>query len=225
MRDQNHGHAVAGELLDSLQDFASELGIERRGDLVEQHDLGLHRQRTGNGCALLLTAGHLLRVGGRLVLQAHALQRLHRDRLGIRLGSALHADLRQRDVLHHRQVREQVVALKHDANVLTQGAQVALAVMDLVAADRDAAAVDDFQPVHAAQGRALAGTALANDGHHFAGIDGKVNPAQHMGCAEAFVHVLQFNDGLHSVSFRGRDSSATTGNTWQSRAGWRNQSR
>jgi len=54
--------------------------IERRGRLVEQHHLGPHGQRTGNGHALLLaareTCGH--RIG--LVCQAHFLQQLARLR-------------------------------------------------------------------------------------------------------------------------------------------------
>ena len=37
--------------------LAGELGVERRGRLVEEHDVGLHRQRPGDGDALLLAAG------------------------------------------------------------------------------------------------------------------------------------------------------------------------
>jgi hypothetical protein len=37
-------------------------GIERRGRLVEQHDLGAHAQRAGDRHALLLAAGKLARI-------------------------------------------------------------------------------------------------------------------------------------------------------------------
>src|SRR5207342_860060 len=36
--------------------FVDHLGVERRGGLVEQHDLGLHRQRAGDRRTLLLAA-------------------------------------------------------------------------------------------------------------------------------------------------------------------------
>ena len=67
-------HAVAGQALDDLQHLAGQLGVERRGDLVEQHQLGLHRQRAGDRDALLLAAGELLGIGLRLVGEAHLRQ-------------------------------------------------------------------------------------------------------------------------------------------------------
>ena len=46
-RDQ-HRHPVALEIADDVEHLADELGVERRRDLVEQHHLGLHRQRAGD---------------------------------------------------------------------------------------------------------------------------------------------------------------------------------
>ena len=56
MRDDEHRHAFRGEALHHLQHLADQLGIERRGWLIEQHEARLHRQRPGNGDALLLAA-------------------------------------------------------------------------------------------------------------------------------------------------------------------------
>ena len=44
-----------------LQDFAHQLGIERRRHFVEEHGLGLHRQRARDCHALLLAARELMR--------------------------------------------------------------------------------------------------------------------------------------------------------------------
>ena len=55
-----------GEILHHRQHLAGQFGIERRGDLVEQHQLGLHRQRAGDGDALLLAARELLGIGSAL---------------------------------------------------------------------------------------------------------------------------------------------------------------
>ena len=77
-----HRHAVALELAHDVEHLADELGIERRRDLVEQHDLGVHRQRPGDRDALLLTARELIGVGVGLVGQAEPVEQLERRRVG-----------------------------------------------------------------------------------------------------------------------------------------------
>jgi hypothetical protein len=62
MRHQDHGHPIRSELLHDAQNLTSELRVERRRDLVEQHQLGLHGKAAGNCHALLLPAGELLRI-------------------------------------------------------------------------------------------------------------------------------------------------------------------
>src|SRR4051794_16426581 len=54
-RDQ-HRHPAAGELADHLEHLGDELGIKGARDLVEQHQVGLHRERTDDRGALLLPA-------------------------------------------------------------------------------------------------------------------------------------------------------------------------
>ena len=52
-----HGHAGGGQLAHGVEHFLDHLRVERRGRLVEQHDLRLHGERAGDGDPLLLTAG------------------------------------------------------------------------------------------------------------------------------------------------------------------------
>ena len=56
MRNHDHSHAVLGQRHHGVQNFLDHLGIEGRCRLVEQHQLGLHAQRAGNGHTLLLAA-------------------------------------------------------------------------------------------------------------------------------------------------------------------------
>ena len=80
---QNHRTAFLSQALNHLQHFAHQLGVERRGRLVEQHDFRLHRQRAGNGHPLLLATGEKRRILiGHASRQANLLQVLARAVLG-----------------------------------------------------------------------------------------------------------------------------------------------
>ena len=195
---QDHGHSAFSQGLDHPQHLAGELRIQGRCHLVEQHHLGLHGQRAGNRHPLLLATRQLLGIGLRLVGQAHLLQRAGGDLARLVCRHVLHGLGCEGDVLFHRQVREQVVALEHNAHVLAQLAQVHVGRMHRMAADLDGAAVDDLQPVYASQCGAFARTAFANDGHHLAFRNGKGHAFEHLVAAEALVHVLEFHNGVYS---------------------------
>ena len=66
------------EVADDVEHLADELGVERRRDLVEQHDLGVHRQRAGDRDALLLAARQLVGVGVGLVGETEPGRAAHR---------------------------------------------------------------------------------------------------------------------------------------------------
>src|SRR5687768_13521696 len=51
-----HRHPVAREVAHDVQHLPDHLRVQRRGRLVEEHELGLHRQRAGDRHALLLPA-------------------------------------------------------------------------------------------------------------------------------------------------------------------------
>ena len=105
-----------GELSHHVEHLADQLGIERRGRLVEQHHLRLHRQRARDRHPLLLPTRELGRVGIHLA-EAHALQQL----VGLLAATALALGFRSvtgrlDDVLERRQVAEEVEALEDDAD-------------------------------------------------------------------------------------------------------------
>src|SRR6266851_4907228 len=54
--DDHHGHTLAGQLPHRVEHLGAQLRIEGRRGLVEEHDLGLHREGAGDCDALLLTA-------------------------------------------------------------------------------------------------------------------------------------------------------------------------
>ena len=60
--DDHHGHALGCEAGHDVQDLTDELGIERGGRLVEQHQPRLHGQRPSDGDALLLAAREHVRI-------------------------------------------------------------------------------------------------------------------------------------------------------------------
>jgi hypothetical protein len=51
----DHRHAALRQLADDAQHLADELGIKRARDLVEQEQVGVHRQGPHDRNALLLT--------------------------------------------------------------------------------------------------------------------------------------------------------------------------
>ena len=81
MAHHQHRHAAALELAHDVENAAHELRIEGGGGLVEQHDLGLKRQRARNRHPLLLAARKLARIGSRLLRKSHAIERRQADSL------------------------------------------------------------------------------------------------------------------------------------------------
>ena len=63
MRDNDHRHALLSEVFHDVQHLADDLGVERGGRFIEEHDLRLHAQRPRDGGALLLPAGEAAGVG------------------------------------------------------------------------------------------------------------------------------------------------------------------
>ena len=168
-----------GELLHHVQHLADELRVERRGRLVEQHQLRLHRQRARDRDALLLAAGELRRVGVELVGQADAVEQLARALARLLARDPLHADRRAGDVLQRGHVREQVEVLEDHADLGALARDLGfaqlvqpvadLAVADELAVDRQAPGVDLLEVVDAAQERRLARAGRAEQAHHLAG--------------------------------------------------------
>ena len=100
------------ELAHDEQDLADELGIERRGDLVEEHDVRLHHQRPRDRDTLLLAAGELMRMLLGLRLEPDLREQHVGAGLGVLATELANAPRRERHVVQHRQMREQVELLE-----------------------------------------------------------------------------------------------------------------
>ena len=79
VRHDDHRHAGLGQPPDHRQHLADQLGIERRGRLVEQHQPRRDRERAGDRDALLLAAGEPVRQVVGVVGQADARQQAERE--------------------------------------------------------------------------------------------------------------------------------------------------
>src|SRR5690606_29880562 len=204
--DHEHGHALPGEGGHDVEHLLDHLRVQCGGGLVEQHDLGLHRERPRDRGALLLTAGQLGGVLVALVGDADALQQGQPVPLGLRLGHLAHLDRPERDVLEDRLVREEVEALEHHADVGPQRGEGLALGGERLPVDLDGAAVDRLEAVdHAAQ-RGLARPGRAEHHDDLAGRDLQVDVAQDVEVAEVLV------DGHHPDHRRvGHEAASAAG--------------
>jgi hypothetical protein len=139
-----------------VEDLVDHLGVQSRGRLVEEHDLGPIARASRDRDALLLTTRELRGVLVGLRRDADPLEQLHRVLFG--LGLALLADLDrpEGDVLEDRLVREEVEGLEHHADVGAQLRQRLSLVGQGLAVDGDGAGLVGLQPVDRAAQRRLA---------------------------------------------------------------------
>src|SRR5262249_3499374 len=93
------------------------LRIERRGRLVEQHDLRLHHQRSCDCYTLLLTAGELTWIRANLVGEADPAQHLLPTPGRLRIRLAANPAPSGWDVVEDRHVRIEAEALEDHADL------------------------------------------------------------------------------------------------------------
>src|SRR5665647_1078012 len=188
-------HAFLGEPLHHVEHLADELGVQRAGRLVEEHELGLHRERPGDRDPLLLAAGQVRRIVVGPIGEADAGQELARLLLHACPGQSLHPDRRLHHVLQRRHVREQVEALEHHSDVaplaggilrvqLVQPA-VRLTVADEFAVDAEPAGGEHLEVVDAAQEGGLSRSARTDQAHDLAALHLERDALQDLVGAEA----------------------------------------
>src|SRR5665647_2841588 len=188
-------HAFLGEPLHHVEHLADELGVQRAGRLVEEHELGLHRERPGDRDPLLLAAGQVRRIVVGPIGEADAGQELARLLLHACPGQSLHPDRRLHHVLQRRHVREQVEALEHHSDVaplaggilrvqLVQPA-VRLTVADEFAVDAEPAGGEHLEVVDAAQEGGLSRSARTDQAHDLAALHLERDALQDLVRAEA----------------------------------------
>ena len=87
MRDHDD-ELIPGYLLEDIHDLHGGLGVERAGRLVGKQDIRVVHERAGNGDALHLAAGHLVRLLIELIAEADLSERFGRPRLSFRRCNA-----------------------------------------------------------------------------------------------------------------------------------------
>src|SRR6478735_11646537 len=198
--DDDHRHAAAGQLGHHVEHLGDHLRVEGRGRLVEQHHLGVHRERTCDRDTLLLTTGELRGVLLGLGLHTDPFEQLHRPLLGGGLAHLADLDRPERDVLEDRLVREQVERLEDHPDVGTQVGELLALLGQLLAVDGDRARLDRLEPVDGAAQRRLARPGRTDDHDDLAGADGEVDVLEHVQVPEVLVDTFEGDQGLCHAS-------------------------
>ena len=154
---------LALQFADFNADVLAQLGVEIGQGLIEQQHIGPEHQRTGQRHALLLAAGQLSRQPVAEMIEPHQAQGLRDLRRHLRLRHLAHLEA-ERDVLGHRHVWKQRIALEHETGVALpwrQRGNVAFAQAHAAGRRLDEAGND-------AQGRGLAAAGGAEQDKEFA---------------------------------------------------------
>jgi hypothetical protein len=167
VRDVDEGDPDFLLQVDELElHFLAQLGVEGGERLVEQQHRRMGDQRSGNGHALLLAAGELVRVALAETGEPHVLERLGDLAGDLRARRSGHLQ-GERDVARHRHVREQRVALEHRA----YRPRLRRPVGEVVAVEENAPSVRQIEPGDHPQQGCLAAARRAEQGEELAGVD------------------------------------------------------
>ena len=161
-------------------DGGAGLAVEVGGGFVGDHELGLARQRPGDGHALPLAARQLPRAVVRPLVEPYGLQQpldAALPPLGVHPGQ----DKRVFDVLECREHRDQIERLEDETDVLAAevGEFVVGQAVDVGAGNRDLALVGPVQATQQVEQRRLAAARGAQKHREQGRTDGDVDPPQH----------------------------------------------
>jgi len=179
--DEDHGVALAPDLLEGGHDLLAGVGVEVAGRLVGQHDAGPVDQRARDRHPLALSARQLVGPVLDAIREPDQRQRLARAAPAL-LVLDPGVDQRQLDVVERVGARQQVEGLEHEADlVVAHPRQLVVSLLgDLLvlepvrAAGRGIEAADDVHERRFARARG------AHDGHVFVGVDLEVDAVQGM---------------------------------------------
>ena len=212
--DDDHRHAVAGQLAHRVEHVADELGVERRGRLVEQHQLGLAwpargrspraaagRRRARPGRRRACRRARPGRAAPRPALARLVARRRRSTRIGasVTFSSAVMCGNRLK-CWNTIPISARLRATSRSWQLVQLAA--GLAVADQLAVDRQPAGVDLLQVVDAAQERRLARARGPEQAHHLAAPDLEVDALQHLEAPEALVHALGLDHRLAHATRR-----------------------
>jgi hypothetical protein len=148
-----------------------------------------------------------------LVAQAEALQQGEGLRFRFRTGTLLDFDRSLDDIFQNAEMRPQIELLEDEAHFRALAVDLAMRLHahlavglrltpDIVAGDLDKAAIGHGQVVDAAQKRALAATAGADDADDFACRHLEADVTQRRGAAKALGEIGNLEEGLAHAGLR-----------------------
>ena len=193
MRDDEHGQPLLRKLPHDVQNLADHLRVKRAGRLVEEQDLRFHRQRAGDGHALLLPAGELCGLSVDVGRHADLGQVLHGDLLGLAAAALQNGHLSGDAVVQRRHVVNKIEALKNHADLGAVLGKIKVAARDVLAVVEDLPGGRGFQHIDAAQHRALAGAGGADDAQHLALFHAQADVTQNLMRSNLFLQMDQLD--------------------------------
>ncbi len=165
----------------------AQLGIQRTERFIQQQQARAVDQGAPERHALLLAARQFARIMLRLVGQMHQLQRFPGESFDFVRRAVRHLE-REGDVLRHRHVREQGVALEHGMN----RTPLRRCGCEILAIQENLSAVGQVETCDQAQQCSLATAGGAEQGKEFPGLDAEVDVIYSSKFAEAASHVPEF---------------------------------
>ena len=191
VRRDDHRHAAGRQLADDVEDLGDELRVERARDLVEQQDVGLHRQRPDDRHSLLLTARQPVRVLVALVGQAEPRPAARSPRpppsaRGVfRTLRGASVTLSRTDMCGNRLNAWNTIPIRRRIRSTSTPSAVISSPLD-----EDPAGIDRLEQVDAAQERGLAAPRRADEADDLVLGDVEVDAAQDLQLAEGLVEPL-----------------------------------
>ena len=173
--DDQHGHALLGQLLHDGEDLAHHFRVQGGGGFIEEQHFRVHSQGPGDGHPLLLAAGYLPGLGVDVGGHAHLVQVFHGGSSGLFFIALQDLDLAHHTVFQYGHVVEEVEGLEYHAHMGPVFRLVDTPAYYILAVVKDLSGGGSFQQVDTAQERTLAGAGSTDDGGHVAGVDGKIN--------------------------------------------------
>ena len=182
VRDENRRHVqIVMQLHQPLAQLLPNLRVHRAERFIQQQHTRLGCQRTGDGDALTLTTGELMRKAFLQSAQAEQLDQFRHACFDVHLLPLLDLEA-ERDVLEHAHVSEQGVALEHKTDVALLHGHV----IDPLPPNKNVSFRRHFQPGNHPQHRRLAAAAGTEQANQLSVVDREVHVVDGGNFAELF---------------------------------------
>ncbi|MNF52681.1 hypothetical protein D3C84_340350 [compost metagenome] len=193
-----HHHASHADALDDFHQFQLHLRaqflVQRAHGFVEQQQLRPLGQRAGQGHALALAAGELVRLALGVLGHVHQLEHLFDAGVDFTLGQTVLLEA-EGDVLGHRHVREQGIGLEHHVDRPLVGRHVG----DVHAVEQDAPFGRPFEACEHAQQGGLARAGAAEQGEDLTLVDFQGHIVHGYGFVELLGDAIDLDQHLFRV--------------------------